>query len=130
MGCERVGPDGGGPIFETVTPADNGAKIGGFPLCFAELRRFMECRGDDRTARRSETVVGELESLEGSIVGEEGHHGIDRATTESIITEIDLDQGGLVNERVANRGQRERDFGDQASSEYVCKVCDLKNVST
>jgi hypothetical protein len=58
-------------------------------------------------------------------VGEEGHHRVDRAPAEGIVTEVKLNERGLVFEGIADCGERERDLGYETASKYVCKVGDL-----
>lgn len=55
----------------------------------------------------------------------EGDNWIDGSSTESIVTQVELDEGGFVFESIADRGKREWNFRDQTTSEDISKICDL-----
>ena len=61
-------------------------------------------------------------------MGEERDHGLDGAAAECIVAEVDLDEGGLVLERVADGRERLRNFGNESAGEDVCEIRDLWRV--
>lgn len=85
----------------------------------------MEGISDDYTAGGTETVVVEFKDLEGAVMCEERNNRVYGATTESVVGEVEFDEGGFGFESIADCGEGLWNFGDEATSEDVCKVCDL-----
>jgi hypothetical protein len=56
---------------------------------------------------------------------EEGHDGVDTASAESIVGEVELVEGGVRFEGVAECSKSEGDLGDEPAGEDVGKVGDL-----
>ena len=55
----------------------------------------------------------------------EGDNWIDGSSTKSIVTQVELNEGGFVFESIADRGKREWNFRDQTTSEDISKICYL-----
>ena len=131
---ERGRPRLGGAVLETVAPADDRAQVRlhfGFRVFCTGVRgegvgEASEGVGDDGAACGAETVVVELEDAKGARGREEGHERVDGAPAEGVIREVDLDERGLADERVADRGECGRDLGDEAAGEDVGEVSNLR----
>ena len=129
MRGERGGPCLGGAVLQAVAPADNRPQVRLDGWVFGEgLGEAGEGVCDDGAAGGAEAVVVELEDAEGARGGEEGDEGVDGAPAEGVVREVDLDERGLADERVADRGERGRDLGDEAAGEDVGEVGNLEDM--
>jgi hypothetical protein len=58
-------------------------------------------------------------------VCEKGHDGVDAASAESIVGEVELVEGGVLLRGIAERTERKGDLGDETTREDVGEVGDL-----
>lgn len=124
MRAQRRRPRGGGTILEPITAADDSLQVRTRVLG-ERLRKRVQRVGDDGAAGGAEAVVVELEDAEGARGGEEGDERVDGAPAERVVAQVDLDERRLVDQRVADGGERGRDLRDQAAGEDVGEVRDL-----
>ena len=125
VSCVCFGPHGCRAILETVTSADNGAKLGLETLCLEVLSSFIEGICNDGTTGDAEAVVVELEDGEAVVVLEEVDHGLSGSATEGVVGEVELHEAGVVCESIAEGSKRVGNLGDQSTCEDVGKVGDL-----
>jgi len=64
--------------------------------------------------------------LERAVGGEERYHGIYRSATESIVAEVDFNEGSFIFESIADRREGLWDFTDQTTSKDISKIGNLE----
>ena len=90
MRRERLCPHWRRPILKTIPSADYRPQLGWCPSRLGGVRRCEEGIGENGAACRAEAVVIDFEDLEVEVLAEEGYDGVNGASTESVVAEVDL----------------------------------------
>jgi hypothetical protein len=95
-----------------------------FPSCVLSLA-LPQCIRDHLAPCGPETIVVQFEHGKAPAVREKGHDGVDAASAESVVGEVELVEGGVLLEGVAERTERKGDLGDETTREDAGEVGDL-----
>lgn len=117
-------------ILKSVTAADDRLEVGdvcatllaGLLLLVVKLRK---CVGDVHACFRPETVVVQVEVLEGNVRGEKVGDGLVGVDAESIVVQVDSGEVRKVGDLCEQVSERFGDLVEEATREDVGKVGNL-----
>jgi hypothetical protein len=126
VGGEGVCPCCGTSVLQSVLSAGDRPEGALLALLRAEPRALPQRIRDPFAPSGPQAAVIQLEDGKAPLVCEKGHDGVNAASAESMVGEVELVERGVLLRAVAERTERKEDLGDETTREDVGEVGDLR----